>query len=80
VPNDEVLDRALARAGALARGPVVAHGLILEAIDRGLDGSLAEGLAVERELFSRVFATEDAATGIASFFAHGPGKATFAGR
>jgi enoyl-CoA hydratase/carnithine racemase len=80
VPNESVLDRARERAAAFARGPVVAHGLILEAVDRGLDGSLPAGLAVERELFSRVFATEDAATGIASFFANGPGKATFAGR
>jgi enoyl-CoA hydratase/carnithine racemase len=80
VPVGEVLDRALARAADFAAGPVVAHGLALQAIDEGLEGSLADGLAGERERFTEVFTTEDAGTGVASFFANGPGKARFAGR
>ena len=43
-------------------------------------GSLADGLALEREAFVEVFRTEDSRTGVASFLEHGPGKATFAGR
>jgi len=80
VPSDEVLDRSLDRAATFAAGPVVAQALALRAIDEGLDGSLADGLALERKLFVDVFRTEDARTGVASFFEHGPGKARFAGR
>ncbi len=80
VAPDFVLEAALAWAAELARGPVVAHGLAKAAVDRGLDGSLADGLAIEQEAFVRVAQTEDAARGIASFVEHGPGKATFVGR
>jgi len=59
---------------------VVAMGLAKRAIDRGLDGSLAHGLALEAEGFAAVFDTEDATTGIRSFLDDGPGKATFSGR
>jgi enoyl-CoA hydratase/carnithine racemase len=80
VPAADVLDRALERAAAFAAGPVVAHGLAKQAIDEGLDGSLADGLARELELFVDVFRTDDAGIGIASFFENGPGKARFTGR
>ncbi len=80
VAPDFVLDAALAWAAELARGPVVAHGLAKAAVDRGLDGSLAAGLAIEQEAFVRVAQTEDASRGIASFAEHGPGQATFVGR
>jgi enoyl-CoA hydratase len=80
VPTAAVLDTALERAAAFAAGPRAAQALALRAIDEGLEGSLAEGLARERELFVEVFGTDDARTGIASFFEHGPGKARFAGR
>ena len=80
VPPDEVLDTALEWAAALARGPLVAHGLAKGAIDRGLDGTLADGLRAEQDAFSAVARTEDAGRGIASFVAHGPGQATFVGR
>jgi enoyl-CoA hydratase/carnithine racemase len=55
-------------------------GLAKRAIDRGLDETLDGGLDEETEAFAEVFATEDAAAGIASFKANGPGKATFQGR
>ena len=61
-------------------GAVVAHGLAKSAVDRGLEGTLAEGLALEQQAFAAVARTEDAARGIASFPEHGPGKATFVGR
>jgi enoyl-CoA hydratase/carnithine racemase len=80
VATDEVLGRALTRAATFAAGPLVAQALALRAIDEGLEGSLAEGLALERELFADVFRAEDARIGIASFFEHGPGKASFTGR
>jgi enoyl-CoA hydratase len=80
VPADAVLDASLEWAGQLARGPLVAHALAKEAIDRGLEGNLAEGLVLEQEAFAAVARTEDAGRGIASFAEHGPGQATFVGR
>jgi enoyl-CoA hydratase len=80
VPAAEVLDTALALASDLAAGAVVAHGLAKRAIDEGFDGTLAESLDLEAELFVRVFETEDAKTGVASFLKEGPGKARFTGR
>jgi enoyl-CoA hydratase/carnithine racemase len=80
VPDAEVEDRALEWASSLASGAVVAMGLAKLAIDRGLDGPLAAGLDLEAEAFAEALATQDAATGMASFLEHGPGKATFRGR
>ncbi len=34
---------------------------------------------LERRVFTEVFATSDAAIGVASFLEHGPGKAEFTG-
>ena len=81
VVDPEVLhDAAVAWAGEFARGPVAAQALAKQAIDRGLDGSLAAGLDLEQHLFTDVFATEDARVGVASFLADGPGHAIFTGR
>jgi len=80
VAPESVLDTALELAGSLARGPLAALAAAKEAIDRGLDVGLDEALGIERRAFEAVFATEDAARGIESFLAHGPGKATFVGR
>jgi len=80
VAPDFVLESALAWAAELAGCPLVAHGLAKAAVDRGLEGSLTEGLAIEQEAFVTVARTEDASRGIASFAEHGPGKATFVGR
>lgn len=80
VPAEEVQDAAIAWAGELASGAVVAQGLAKRAVDRGLDVGLAAGIDLEQELFAQVFATDDARIGVASFREHGPGKATFTGR
>ena len=80
VPHDEVLDRALDKASALASGAVVAHGLAKRAIDRGLDITLNGGLDLEQQLFAEVFTTEDARIGVQSFLESGPGNAEFIGR
>ncbi len=80
VAPDDVHERAYALAAELAAGAVVAQGLAKRAIDEGLQGDLATGLALEQELFAEVFATDDARVGVASFLEHGPGKATFTGR
>jgi enoyl-CoA hydratase/carnithine racemase len=80
VEPDEVETAAREWAGTFAAGAVVAMGYAKDAIDRGLDGSLAAGLDLEAEHFLAVFETEDATTGVQSFLAEGPGKAEFRGR
>ncbi|QXC63139.1 enoyl-CoA hydratase/isomerase family protein [Aquihabitans sp. G128] len=81
VVEAEVLhDEALAWAAQLAKGAVVAQGLAKQAIDLGLEGTLAAGLDLEQQLFVEVFGTDDARIGVDSFNEHGPGHATFTGR
>jgi enoyl-CoA hydratase/carnithine racemase len=80
VPAAELHQRCLELAAELARGPLAAQALAKRAIDVGLDLSLANGLALERELFVDVFRTEDSQIGVRSFLEHGPGKADFTGR
>ena len=79
VPVGEAEARAVELAAQLAAGPLVAQSLAKRAIDEGLDGSLADGLTVEQDLFVESFGSEDARIGVASFLAEGPGKATFTG-
>jgi len=77
-PADDVLGAAQAAAARYAAGPA-ALALAKRALDGGLDGTLADGLALERELFAAAFATEDLRTGLTSFLSDGPGVARFTG-
>lgn len=79
VPAAEVYETALGYARKLAEGPPAALEAIKEAVDHGADTGLSAGLALERALFTGVFGTADAATGIQSFLEHGPGRARFEG-
>lgn len=79
VPAGEVLDDALRWAHSFASGAVAAMTLAKRAIDDGFDRPLAEGLDLEADCFADSFETNDAATGIASYVEHGPGKAQFSG-
>lgn len=79
VAPEELTDRAIALAAEVASGALSAQAICKRVIDDGLDASLADGLALERQAFVEVFHTDDAATGVASFLEHGPGKATFTG-
>ncbi len=80
VSAEQVLERAMAFAGQLAAGPTAALAAAKRCIDDGLDVDLATGLRMESAAFASLFATEDQKTGMASFIADGPGKATFSGR
>ena len=80
VPPEGLYEAALGFAKELAAGAVVAQGLAKIAIDKGLASELADGLALERELFREAFSTEDARIGVRSFLESGPGKARFVGR
>ncbi|MET8475257.1 enoyl-CoA hydratase-related protein [Streptomyces sp. NPDC006422] len=78
VPAAEVFDAANAWAGQLAKGPAIALRAAKESIDAGLETDLDTGLAIERNWFAGLFATEDRETGMRSFVEDGPGKAKFA--
>ena len=80
VAHEQLHERALDLAARYAAGPLQAIALAKAAIDEGLDGTLAAGLRLEQEMFARVFDSEDAGIGVASFREHGPGKAAFTGR
>ena len=75
-----VYERALALASSIASGAVQAHAAMKTAIDDGLSMSLADGLLLERRLFTDIFTTDDSQVGVKSFLENGPGKATFSGR
>jgi enoyl-CoA hydratase/carnithine racemase len=79
VPAAEVYDTARRWAGQFANGPVYALRAAKEAVDRGVEVDLETGLALERQLFAALFATEDRSIGMTSFVENGPGKATFQG-
>ena len=80
VPHDQLHTRALELAAQVAAGASVAHALTKQAVDHGLDGTLADGLLLERRLFTQVFHSDDSRLGVQSFLANGPGKAEFTGR
>lgn len=80
VAHENLRERTMELATALALGPRRAIALAKAAINDGVDGSLDGGLDLEEQAFVEVFATSDAALGVGSFRRHGPGKATFSGR
>src|SRR3954451_17610765 len=80
VPDDEVYSTAVAMAKKFAAGPPLALAAAKQAIDEGLDQPLAQGLALESQLFAELFDTEDQKAGMRSFLENGPGKAAFRGR
>ncbi|HEV7624981.1 MAG TPA: enoyl-CoA hydratase-related protein [Streptomyces sp.] len=77
VPDEEVYAQARAWAEQLAAGPAIALRAAKESVDVGLETDIDSGLAVERNWFAGLFATEDRATGMRSFVEEGPGKARF---
>ncbi|MFI6641118.1 enoyl-CoA hydratase/isomerase family protein [Streptomyces sp. NPDC050504] len=77
VPAAEVYEQAHAWAARLARGPAIALRAAKESIDMGLETDIETGLAIERNWFAGLFATEDRERGMRSFVEEGPGKAKF---
>jgi enoyl-CoA hydratase len=64
----EELDSTVAElAGRLAKGATRALGLAKDAVNRGLDRPLAEGLEIEARNFAKATLSEDAVIGIMSF-------------
>jgi enoyl-CoA hydratase len=80
VAPDDVYEVAFQRALRFTTGPALALRAAKYAIDQGLDSTLSVGLAIERQQFASLFATEDRTIGMDSFVENGPGKAEFVGR
>jgi enoyl-CoA hydratase/carnithine racemase len=80
VDPETVYDAAVRWLTQFAKGPAHALRAAKEAVDRGLEVDLETGLAIEKQLFAALFATEDQRIGMDSFVAEGPGKAQFTGR
>ena len=62
-----------------ARGPLALR-YAKRAVDAALDMPVEDGLALEADLITRCFASEDGQHGLRSFVDQGPRKATFRGR
>ncbi len=67
VPKPELFTEAMKMAEKLAKMPSRAIGLIKEAVDRGLEVSLKEGLKIETDLFDDALLTRDAKEGLSAF-------------
>ena len=80
VPAADVHQAAVEWAAQFAGGPAYALRAAKEAIDAGIEVDLDTGLAIERQQFAALFATEDRTIGMRSFIEQGPGKARFEGR
>jgi enoyl-CoA hydratase len=67
VAKDNLILRAEAILNKINANAPTAVKLAIEAANRGLDVSLAEGLDIEASLFTQCFATEDRKEGVAAF-------------
>jgi enoyl-CoA hydratase/carnithine racemase len=67
VPDDVLIERAVALAEQIAALPPLAVEAIKEALQLGADVPLQTALAVERKSFQLLFASEDREEGIAAF-------------
>jgi enoyl-CoA hydratase/carnithine racemase len=79
-PADQVYAEAVAWARRFTGAATFALRAAKQAIDAGSEVDLETGLAIERQLFAGLFATEDRRIGMTSFVENGPGKAKFQGR
>ncbi|MCP9626017.1 enoyl-CoA hydratase [Rhodopseudomonas palustris] len=67
VPADKLMEEAIAAAEKIASMSRPAAAMAKNAVNRALESTLAEGLAVERDLFHATFALEDRSEGMAAF-------------
>jgi enoyl-CoA hydratase/carnithine racemase len=67
VPADELLDHVTEVAATVAKGAPLAIAATKRAVHRGADLDLDEGLRIELEELAPLFASEDAAEGMAAF-------------
>jgi enoyl-CoA hydratase len=78
LPGDELLPAARAMLGTIAAQGPLAVALCIEAVDRGLDMDLDDGIALEAAHFGLLSQTADKAEGMQAFLAKR--AATFTGK
>jgi enoyl-CoA hydratase/carnithine racemase len=66
-PNDQLLDEVLATAQRIAANAPIAVRQARQAIHRGLQMSIADGLAFEIEAYNRTVPTNDRREGVRAF-------------
>ena len=69
VPHDRLLPEALAMAERILRHSPLAASRIISAVTRGLNTTIAEGLAIEAEQFARMVPTQDLREGLDAWLA-----------
>ena len=67
VPDDKLLEEALALAAKIASFSTPAVMMAKEAVNRAYETTLAEGLRFEKRLFHSMFALDDQKEGMAAF-------------
>jgi enoyl-CoA hydratase len=67
VPNDKLMEEAMAAAEKIAGYSLPAVMMVKEAVNRAYESSLSEGVLFERRLFHAAFALEDQKEGMAAF-------------
>ncbi|NEW89501.1 enoyl-CoA hydratase [Rhodopseudomonas sp. WA056] len=67
VPADKLMEEAVGAAEKIATMSRPTAAMAKSAVNRALETTLAEGLAIERDLFRSTFALEDRAEGMAAF-------------
>ena len=67
LPPEELMSGALALAKKILRNGPIAVRYALEAVNRGATAGLAEGLAMEQQLFGLINATVDVKEGLSAF-------------
>ena len=69
VPQDKLLDEAMAVAAKIASKSIPVAMMIKESVNRAFEVSLSEGVRFERRVFHAAFATHDQKEGMAAFVA-----------
>ncbi|MCY1420135.1 putative enoyl-CoA hydratase echA8 [compost metagenome] len=69
VPQEKLLDEALAVAAKIASKSVPVAMMVKETVNRAFEVSLSEGVRFERRVFHAAFATQDQKEGMAAFVA-----------
>jgi len=67
VPNDKLMEEAMAVAEKIASYSLPAVMMIKESVNRAYESTLAEGVLFERRLFHAAFALDDQKEGMAAF-------------
>ena len=66
-PDDELVDQAMKIASTIGRYSKPALGMAIDAVHKGDELPIAEGLKYERDLFYNLFDTDDQKEGMAAF-------------